>query len=78
MTDFQQFCGLVCDWLIAAPVLDPGLAAAADLLLRRELRAGQWFECEIRHIAAQADDLHAVLGARALLELWRTVTVKHA
>jgi hypothetical protein len=71
MNDFQQFCGAVRAWLCDAPQLDPALAAANDLLARRGGRGGQWFECEVSHVAAHADDLHAVLGARALLELWR-------
>jgi hypothetical protein len=65
-------------WLISARRLDPALAAASDLLARRDARGGQWFECEVSHIAAHADDLHAVLGARALLELWQhSSAIKH-
>jgi hypothetical protein len=70
MCDFQSFCGAVRGWLRTETVLDPALAAVTDLLAQRDPAGGQWFECEVRHIAARADDTHAVLGAQALLEIW--------
>jgi hypothetical protein len=70
MSDFPSFCGAVRASLKDAPFLDPAMAAAADLLARRDKSAGQWFECEISHLARQTDDLHSALGARALLNLW--------
>jgi hypothetical protein len=72
MSEFQRFCSAVDLWLTDPAVLDPALAAVADLLARRDPSSGPWFECEVRYLAAHAEDLHAVLGAATLLELWQT------
>jgi hypothetical protein len=66
--DFQTFCASLREWLRTAPRLDASLAAAADLLDRRA-----WFECELRHLVANATDIHAALGASVLLDLWQAV-----
>jgi hypothetical protein len=66
--DFQTFCDSVREWLRAAPRLDVSLAAAADLLDRRD-----WFECEVNRLVANATDIHAALGASVLLGLWKVV-----
>jgi hypothetical protein len=65
--DFSAFCSALRQWLADSPLLDPPLAAAADLLDRR--LAG-WFECEIAHMAWNAEDMHAALGANVVLSLW--------
>ena len=70
MSDFQAFCAAVRHWLASEHQLDPTLVAAADLLARRDRCGSQWFECEVSHIAARADDMHAALGAQVLLEIW--------
>jgi hypothetical protein len=69
--EFSAFCRAVHNWLSTASLLDPPLAAAADLLERRAATEGLgWFECEVAHIAWNAEDLHAALGAGVLLSLW--------
>jgi hypothetical protein len=69
--DFSAFCLAIRDWLAAAPLLDPPLAAAADLLERRAASAGGgWFECEVAHVAWNAEDMHGALGAGVVLSLW--------
>jgi hypothetical protein len=67
---FQVFCDALGQGLVLTPLLDVGLVAMTDLLARRRSGPGQWFECEVRHILRTADDTHAVLGARVLLDLW--------
>jgi hypothetical protein len=76
MSDFQAFCSAVRRWLASENLLDPSLAAAVDLLARRDPRGGQWFECEVSHIAARADDMHAAFGAQVLLEIWSATGVR--
>jgi hypothetical protein len=67
---FQTFCDALGQSLVLTPMLDVGLVAMTDLLARRRAGRGQWFECEVQHLVRTADDTHAVLGARVLLDLW--------
>jgi hypothetical protein len=72
--DFSVFCSAVREWFLRTPRSSPehpALAAAADLLERRSLVGGTWLACEVAHLAATADDMHSVLGAGVLLQLWR-------
>jgi len=66
--DFQTFCGSVRQWLRSAPHMDAALTATVDLLDRKT-----WFQCEVRHLVANATDIHAALGASVLLGLWQAV-----
>jgi hypothetical protein len=66
--DFQTFCASLREWLRTAPQLDAALTATVDLLDRKT-----WFECELRHLVANATDIHAALGASVLLGLWQAV-----
>lgn len=68
---FTTFCVALHKWLGDSPFLDPPLAAAVELLDRREPSSGlAWFECEVTHIAWNAEDMHAALGACVVLSLW--------
>ena len=61
-------------WLAEAPLLDPPLVAALELLDRRVTANGfTWFECEVAHLAWNTEDMHAMLGAGVLLSLWNGV-----
>ena len=64
--DFAAFCAALRRWLADSPELDPALAAAAELF-DRPLPA---FECEVAHIAWNAEDMHSAFGAGVLLSLW--------
>ena len=68
---FSAFCVALRHWLADAPLLDPPLAAAFELLERR-VSAGRsiWFECEVAHLTWNAEDMHSALGASVLLSLW--------
>lgn len=68
---FTTFCVALRKWLGDSPFLDPPLAAAVDLLDRRTASSGlTWFECEVTHLAWNAEDIHAALGACVVLSLW--------
>jgi hypothetical protein len=61
---FDVFRAAARAWLADAPVLDPPLAAAADVLATA---------VSARHVldlAHDANDAHAALGASAVLDLW--------
>jgi hypothetical protein len=69
--EFAAFCSAVHRWLAASPLLDPPLAAAAELLERQAASDGLgWFECEVAHVAWKSEDMHSALGAGVLLSLW--------
>ena len=63
--DFTAFCTRLRRWLSGSPLLDPPLAAAAELLARRG-----WFECELTQVASNNEDMHSALGAGVVLSLW--------
>ena len=66
--EFPAFCEAVRTWLQDAACLDPSLAAVADLV---EHTSGDLSaEEHVAYLAADAADMHAVLGASALLSLW--------
>jgi hypothetical protein len=68
---FTTFCLALRKWLGDLPFVDPPLAAAVELLDRRTHTSGvTWFECEVNHIAWNAEDMHAALGACVVLSLW--------
>jgi hypothetical protein len=68
---FSEFCVTLRRSLADAPLLDPPLAAALDLLDRRAGGNGlSWFECEVAHLAWNTSDMHSMLGAGVLLSLW--------
>jgi hypothetical protein len=63
---------------MSSPLLDPPLAAAADLLERRVATSElTWFECEVAHVAWNAEDMHAALGAGVVLSLWNASRTGH-
>ena len=66
-SEFPAFCEAVRTWLRGATCLDPSLAAVADLVAA--LPPG---EEQLAHLASDAANMHAVLGASALLSLWRS------
>ena len=68
---FAAFCGRLGQWLRDAPLLDPPLAAAAELLDTRSAA----FECEYLHLARNAEDMHAALGAGVVLSLWNAARI---
>jgi hypothetical protein len=62
--EFVTFCKAVDAWLRAAPSLDPGLAAAADVVSVAP---------DVERLAIDmlsAADTHRTLGASTLLTLW--------
>ena len=68
---FSEFCVALRRSLTDAPLLDPPLAAALELLDRRMAGHGlDWFECEVAHLAWNTSDMHSMLGAGVLLSLW--------
>jgi hypothetical protein len=67
-SEFPAFCEAVRTWLDDAACLDPALAAVADLV---ERTSGELMPAEqVADLAADAADIHSVLGASALLSLW--------
>lgn len=64
--EFAKFSGALRRWLADSPELDPALAAAIDLFDRPLPE----FECEVAHIAWNAEDMHSALGAAVVLSLW--------
>lgn len=64
--EFAAFCAALGRWLADPPELDPALAAAMDLFDRPLPE----FECEVAHIAWNAEDMHSALGAAVVLSLW--------
>jgi hypothetical protein len=78
--EFTAFCVALRRWLLGSLELDPPLAAAVELLGRRGSRASDpptWFECEITHVAWNAEDMHAALGAGVVLSLWNASRTGH-
>jgi hypothetical protein len=65
--EFTTFCVGLRHWLAGSELLDPPLAAAAELL---ERRTSGWFECEVAHVAWNSEDVHSALGAAVVLSLW--------
>jgi hypothetical protein len=76
--EFTAFCVALRRWLTGSPLLDPPLSAAADMLDRRSATSEPtWFECEVAHVAWNAEDMHAALGAGVVLSLWNASRTGH-
>jgi hypothetical protein len=76
--EFTAFCIALRRWLAGSPLLDPSLASAFDLLSRREEKSERtWFECEVAHVAWNAEDMHGALGAGVVLSLWNASRTGH-
>jgi len=69
-SEFPAFCGAVRMWLREARCLDPSLAAVVDLVAAQAVTCDPCAEEQLAHLAADAADLHTLLGASALLSLW--------
>lgn len=69
-SEFPSFCEAVRAWLHGAVCLDPALAAVADLVERTSPDITLRAEQQVASLAGEAADMHAVLGASALLSLW--------
>jgi hypothetical protein len=65
--EFPAFCEAVRTWLHQAKCLDPSLAAVADLVETMQARCA---EDQLVRLTRGAADMHAALGASALLSLW--------
>jgi hypothetical protein len=69
-SEFPSFCEAVRAWLHGAECLDPALAAVADLVEQTSQDMRLTGEEHLAYLAGEAADMHAVLGATALLSLW--------